>query len=159
MARGVAGFNGGAWLRAGNRRVDVHYRDLEDVEDRITEAEQGRFGIERLLFHVAGVPTYIVAAELAMNRVLHGQLPRPDYPAALRRTAPARWRGEAQATLGYARSAHAARGIWLTPQARSPSPPARARTPCWQHADTGSPTKRLSSTRPACAQSTTSSPT
>ena len=81
-------FNGGAWLRAGHRRIDVHYRDLDDVEHRIAEAQQGRFGIERLLSHLAGVPTYIVAAELALNRVLHGQLPRPAYPAALRLTAP-----------------------------------------------------------------------
>jgi hypothetical protein len=103
-------FNGGAWLRAGNRSVDVHYRDLDDVEHRLAEALEGRFGIERLLFHLAGIPTYVVAAELALHRVLHGQLPRPGYPAALRRTAPARWRGEAQATLGYARTAHAARG-------------------------------------------------
>jgi hypothetical protein len=103
-------FNGGAWLRAGHRRVDVHYRDLDDVEHRIAEAQQGRFGIERLLFHLAGIPTYIVAAELALNRVLHGQLPCPAYPAALRLSAPPRWRGDAQATLGYARTAHAVRG-------------------------------------------------
>jgi transposase InsO family protein len=55
-------------------RVDVHYRDLDDVEHRLAEAQEGRFGIERLLFHLAGIPTYIVAAELALNRVLHGQL-------------------------------------------------------------------------------------
>jgi hypothetical protein len=103
-------FNGGAWLMAGDRRVDVHYRDLDDVEHQIAEAQAGRFGIERLLFHLAGIPTYIVAAELALNRVLHGELPRPAYPAALRRTAPARWWDNAQATLGYARTAHAARG-------------------------------------------------
>jgi predicted nucleotidyltransferase len=103
-------FNGGAWLRAGQRRVDVHYRDLNDVEYRIAEAEQGRFGIERLMFHLAGVPTYIVAAELASNLVLRGELPRPRYPPALRRAAPARWRQDAAATLGYARSAHASLG-------------------------------------------------
>src|SRR5690242_8471380 len=103
-------FNGGAWLRAGQRRVDVHYRDLADVEYRIAEAEQGRFGVERLMFHLAGVPTYIVAAELASNIVLRGDLPRPRYPAELRRSAPARWRSDAQATLGYARTAHAPRG-------------------------------------------------
>jgi hypothetical protein len=103
-------FNGGAWLTAGDRRVDVHYRDLDYVEHHITEARSGRFNIERLLFYLAGIPTYIVAAELALNRVLHGELPRPDYPAELRRTAAARWRGDAEATLGYARAAHAARG-------------------------------------------------
>jgi predicted nucleotidyltransferase len=103
-------FNGGAWLTAGQRKVDVHYRDLADVEYRLAEAEAGRFGIERLLFHLAGVPTYIVLAELAINQVLHGDLPRPAYPAALRRAAPPRWRGEAAATLGYARTGHAPRG-------------------------------------------------
>lgn len=103
-------FNGGAWLTAGQRKVDVHYRDLADIDYRLAEAEAGRFGIERLLFRLAGVPTYIVLAELAINQVLHGDLPRPAYPAALRRTAPPRWRGEAAATLGYARTGHAPRG-------------------------------------------------
>jgi hypothetical protein len=103
-------FNGGAWLTAGRRRADVHYRDLDDVEYRLAEAQAGRFGIERLLFHLAGIPTYVVLAELALNQVLHGDLPRPGYPAALRRSAPSRWRGEAAATLGYARTGHAPRG-------------------------------------------------
>jgi predicted nucleotidyltransferase len=103
-------FNGGAWLTAADRRVDVHYRDLDDVERHLAEAQAGRFGIERLLFHLAGVPTYILAAELALHQVLHGELPRPGYPAALSRTASARWTGDAHATLGYARTAHAARG-------------------------------------------------
>lgn len=103
-------FNGGAWLRAAGRRVDVHYRDLDDVEQHIAEAQAGRFWIERLLFHLAGVPSYIVVAELATNLVLRGDLPRPRYPAALRASAPDRWRNDARATLGYARTAHASRG-------------------------------------------------
>jgi hypothetical protein len=103
-------FNGGAWLAAGSRRVDVHYRDLDDVEHRLAEARAGRFGIEGLMFHLAGVPTYIVLAELARHRVLHGDLPRPAYPPALRRAAAARWQADALATLDYARTGHAARG-------------------------------------------------
>jgi predicted nucleotidyltransferase len=103
-------FNGGAWLHVGDRRVDVHYRDLDDVEHRLAEARKGRFSIERLLFHLAGVPTYIVVAELALNRVLHGDLPRPAYPDALRARAGRRWSDEARMTLQYARTAHAARG-------------------------------------------------
>ena len=103
-------FNGGAWLHAAGRSVDVHYRDLDDVEYRIAEAQAGRFGIERLMFHLAGIPTYIVVAELALNRVLRGDLPRPGYPPALRQAAARRWQRDGQATLGYARSAHAARG-------------------------------------------------
>ena len=103
-------FNGGAWLTAGARRVDVHYRDLDDIEHQLAEARDGRFHIERLMFHLAGIPSYIVLAELALNRVLSGELPRPGYPPALRRTARARWRKDALATLNYARAAHAGRG-------------------------------------------------
>ncbi|MFC3994298.1 nucleotidyltransferase domain-containing protein [Nocardiopsis sediminis] len=103
-------FNGGAWLQVDGRRVDVHYRDLDDVEFRLAEAQRGRFDVERLAFHLAGVPTYIVVAELAVNEVLHGELPRPRYPGALRTAAPDRWWGEARLTLDYARTAHAQRG-------------------------------------------------
>ena len=102
-------FNGGAWLTVDGRKVDVHYRDLDDVEHHLAEARQGRFRIERLLFHLVGVPTYIVVAELAGNRVLHGALPRPGYPGRLRRSAAERWRGEARLTLDYARRAHRGR--------------------------------------------------
>ncbi|KRV46682.1 DNA polymerase subunit beta [Wenjunlia vitaminophila] len=103
-------FNGGAWLHVGDRRVDLHYRDLDDVEHHVAEARQGRFSVERLLFHLAGIPTYLVVAELAVNRVLHGALPRPEYPDALRRSARERWWGDARLTLAYARAAHAERG-------------------------------------------------
>lgn len=103
-------FNGGAWLQVAGRPVDVHYRDLDDVDHRIAEAREGRFDIERLMFHLAGVPTYVVAGELALNRVLRGSVPRPEYPGKLRMTASQRWRADAELTLGYARAAHAARG-------------------------------------------------
>ena len=104
-------FNGGAWLSVDGTRVDVHYRDLDDVEFRLAEAREGRFGIERLQFHLAGLPTYIVVGELAQNVVLHGDLPSPGgYPDALRRAARNRWLADARGTLDYARSAHAARG-------------------------------------------------
>jgi predicted nucleotidyltransferase len=101
-------FNGGAWLTVDGRRVDVHYRDLDVVEHELAEAEQGRFRVEPLLFHLAGIPTYLIVAELAVNQVLRGRLPRPaSYPDALRRTAPERWYGTAHATLGYAKANHA----------------------------------------------------
>jgi predicted nucleotidyltransferase len=103
-------FNGGAWLRVEGRPADVHYRDLDDVEHRIAEAREGRFTIERLMFHLAGIPTYIVVAEVALNRVLRGSLPRPEYPDQLRVTASERWRADARMTLAYARDAHAALG-------------------------------------------------
>jgi predicted nucleotidyltransferase len=104
-------FNGGAWLEVDGRRVDVHYRDLDDVEREVARARAGEFGIERLMFHLAGIPTYIVVAELALNRILAGELEQPAYPDALRAAAPPRWWNDAQATLAYARSAYAARGL------------------------------------------------
>jgi predicted nucleotidyltransferase len=100
-------FNGGAWLTVDGRRVDVHYRDLDVVEHELTEAGEGRFRVEPLLFHLAGIPSYLVVAELAINRVLRGELPRPaGYPEELRRTAHERWSSTARATLGYARANH-----------------------------------------------------
>jgi predicted nucleotidyltransferase len=104
-------FNGGAWLTVDGRRVDVHYRDLDVVERELAEAAEGRFRVEPLLFHLAGIPSYLVVAELAINRVLRGELPRPDtYPEKLRRSAAERWHGTARATLGYARDNHAPKG-------------------------------------------------
>lgn len=104
-------FNGGAWLTIDGRRVDVHYRDLDVVEHERAEAEAGRFRVEPLMFHLAGIPTYLLVAELAINKVLRGSLPRPgSYPRALRGTAPAHWHGMATATLAYAKAGHAPKG-------------------------------------------------
>ncbi|MFG2355762.1 nucleotidyltransferase domain-containing protein [Streptomyces sp. NPDC048521] len=104
-------FNGGAWLTIDGRRVDVHYRDLDVVEHELTEAAEGRFRVEPLLFHLAGIPTYLIVAELALNQVLRGTLPRPaGYPAKLRLTAAEHWHGTARATLAYAKANHAAHG-------------------------------------------------
>jgi hypothetical protein len=107
-------FNGGAWLQVDGRKVDVHYRDLDDVTRRLHEAQAGRFGIERLQFHLAGVPTYIVLAEIAGNRMLAGELPAglspPEYPDALRAAASRVWWETAEATLDYGRDAYAQRG-------------------------------------------------
>ncbi|WP_105973955.1 nucleotidyltransferase domain-containing protein [Streptomyces geranii] len=101
-------FNGGAWLTVEGRRVDVHYRELDVVEHELAEAEEGRFRVEPLLFHLAGIPSYPVVAELAVNEVLRGQLPRPPaYPERLRHTARERWYGTARATLAYTRANHA----------------------------------------------------
>ncbi|MGP2437733.1 nucleotidyltransferase family protein [Streptomyces sp. JW3] len=103
-------FNGGAWLTIDGRRVDVHYRDLDAVEHELGEAAAGRFRVEPLMFHLAGIPTYLIVAELAVNRTLRGHLPRPAYPEPLRRTAPEHWWGLAGATLDYAEAGHAPKG-------------------------------------------------
>ncbi|MCF2125013.1 nucleotidyltransferase domain-containing protein [Strepomyces sp. STD 3.1] len=47
------------------------------------------------------------------NRTLRGELPRPDYPDALRATAPDRGHGAATATLAYARNGHAPKGAFI----------------------------------------------
>ncbi|WP_030558834.1 nucleotidyltransferase domain-containing protein [Streptomyces aureocirculatus] len=103
-------FNGGAWFTVEGRGVDVHYRDLDVVEHELAEARRGRFRWEPLMFHLAGIPSYLVVGELAVNQVLRGTLPRPAYPDALREAAPAIWRQRAAMTLRYTRSAHVPRG-------------------------------------------------
>jgi predicted nucleotidyltransferase len=103
-------FNGGAWLTIDGRRTDIHYRDLNLVDRHLEEARAGRFRIEPLMFHLAGIPTYLVVAELALGRVLHGELPRPTYPEALQRAAPPKWWDRAARTFDYAIDAHAPQG-------------------------------------------------
>jgi len=101
--------NGGAWLRLADERVDLLYRDLDAVEHWRTEAEQGRFQIDAVPGYIAGMPSYALLGEMALNQVLIGSLPRPTFPAALRREAPRRWYSEASFSLLYADS-HAVRG-------------------------------------------------
>ena len=103
-------FNGGAWLEIDGRRCDVHYRDLDTIDREIAAAGDGRFRIEPLMFHLAGIPSYLVLAELAVKQVLRGQLPTPVYPAALRARAPGVWWNRADHTFGYARANHAPYG-------------------------------------------------
>jgi hypothetical protein len=103
-------FNGGAWLEVDGRRVDVLYRDLDVIDHQIAEAREGRFHIEPLMFHLAGIPSYLVLAELALHRVLRGYLPVPEYPASLRESAPRAWWERAELTFGYAGNNHARYG-------------------------------------------------
>ncbi|GGR88901.1 DNA polymerase subunit beta [Streptomyces aureoverticillatus] len=103
-------FNGGGWFTIDGRSVDVHYRDLDVVEHELAEARQGRFRWEPLMFHLAGIPSYLVVGELAVNQVLRGTLPRPEYPQALREAAPPVWRDRTAMTLQYAKSSYVPRG-------------------------------------------------
>lgn len=101
--------NGGAWLQRDGQRVDVLLRDLDVVEHWQQRAENGEFEVDNLLGHIAGIPTYTLAAELASCRVLHGEIPAAPYPDQLALLAPPRWRFCRSFSLGYAR-AHAERG-------------------------------------------------
>ena len=103
-------FNGGAWLEIDGRRTDVHYRDLEVIDGEIAASRDGRFRIEPLMFHLAGIPSYLVLAELAGSQILHGRLPRPGYPQALKERAPGVWWDRAERTFWYAREYHAPYG-------------------------------------------------
>lgn len=94
--------NGGAWMTVDGQRVDIIYRDLGAVEHWMAETQHGRFNVERLPFYLAGIPTYVVVGELALCRVLIGELPRPGFPPALQEKAPPWWRDAARLSLEYA---------------------------------------------------------
>jgi hypothetical protein len=101
--------NGGAWLEVDGSAVDLIYRDLDDVLAWTAAAEQGRFEIQREVGYVAGIATYVLAGELAVNEVLSGQLPRPSFPSRLRESAPPLWFRLAAGALTIGRM-HANRG-------------------------------------------------
>jgi hypothetical protein len=93
---------GGAVFDLDGRHFDIHYRNLDVVEHWTREANEGRFAVHQLGFHLAGIPTYMLTGELAGSRDLWGALPRPAYPAALRASAPPFWLARAQRELDYA---------------------------------------------------------
>jgi predicted nucleotidyltransferase len=84
--------NGGAWMSVLGQRVDVLLRDLDQVERWSDDARDGRFEIDGVPGHLAGLPTYTVLGEVALARVLTGELPAVEFPDRLRRVAEARWR-------------------------------------------------------------------
>jgi hypothetical protein len=101
--------NGGAWLEVDGVAVDLIYRDLAQVEHWTAEAEAGRFEIQREVGYAAGIPTYVLAGELAIGEVLSGELPRPAFPERLRETAPPTWYNLAAGALRTG-GVHAGRG-------------------------------------------------
>lgn len=102
--------NGGAWLTVEGLSVDVMLRDLAVVEHWADEARRGSYELDAILGYLAGLPTYVLMAELASGRVLAGGLPMvASMPPALVEEAPPRWRFARDFSLEYARM-HAARG-------------------------------------------------
>jgi hypothetical protein len=71
-------------------------------------AADGRFEIDREVGYVAGIATYVLAGELALGRVLAGDLPRPGFSPKLRQAAPAAWFRLAAGALHFA-EVHAGR--------------------------------------------------
>lgn len=101
--------NGGAWLTVDQQPVDVLLRDLDVVEAWWAQAQEGRFDIDNVEGHIAGLPTYTPVGEIAVSRILSGRLPEVDYPEALRRSAAHRWRWCSAFSLFYAEQ-HLRRG-------------------------------------------------
>ena len=101
--------NGGAWLERGGEKVDVILRDLNVVEYWTRRAEEGEFDRDALLGYLAGVPTYLLSAELASCRALYGEVRAAPFPSKLAVAAPPIWRFCRSFSLDYAR-AHAERG-------------------------------------------------
>ena len=100
--------NGGAWLMVDGTKVDLIYRDLDEVAHWTAAAEDGGFEIQREVGYVAGIATYVLAGELALGRVLAGELPRPQFPPKLQQTAPPSWFRLAAGALHFA-EVHAGR--------------------------------------------------
>jgi hypothetical protein len=101
--------NGGGWLTIDGQHVDVLYRDLNAIERWVIDAQQGRFEVDNVAGHIVGLPTYVPMGELAIGKVLIGELPHPSFPDALRWTAPPWWNGNAAFSLLHADS-YAVRG-------------------------------------------------
>ena len=101
--------NGGAWLRCGGEKVDVLLRDLDVVDHWTRRAEKGEFELDALLGYLAGIPTYILSAELSSCQLLRGKIPAAAFPPKLAAAAPPRWRFCRSFSLDYARM-HARRG-------------------------------------------------
>ena len=95
--------NGGAWLSVSGQPVDVLLRDLDVIERWWDDAQVGRFDIENVEGHLAGLPTYVPIGEIALARRLSGQLPDVSFPQALRESAELRWRWNAGFSLVFAR--------------------------------------------------------
>lgn len=96
--------NGGAWLTVDGVRVDLLYRNLDEVEHWWAEAREGRYVRDHVEGYVAGMASYVLVGELALNRVLVGQLPHPGFSDALRASASHNWRGSADLSLNVAGS-------------------------------------------------------
>lgn len=100
--------NGGSWLTRAGVGIDVLLRDLDVVEHWTAEAGAGRYQVDGVLGYLAGMPTYTLTAEVAAAVVLAGALRVPkDYPAALCRAGPERWRFHRDFSLTHARRAAA----------------------------------------------------
>jgi hypothetical protein len=92
-------YDGGGTLNVDGLEVDLSFRRLDIVEDVLFAAEHGAFRVYLAPQSIVGVPSYVLAAELALGEPLFGALPRPEFPPALRDSAARWWHGHAAFSL------------------------------------------------------------
>jgi hypothetical protein len=112
--------DGGAWFDVDGTKVDVIYRDVGAVQHWIDEANDGRFKVELLGGFIAGFDTTVLVGEVAICKLLRGEMPFAvtSYPDALRAAAPVAWRARRDFSLMYA-DMHRTKGDDVMVQAMS----------------------------------------
>src|SRR5215468_6226343 len=96
--------NGGAWLSLHGTKVDVLLRDLDVALYWAGQGQLGVYEVDALLGYIAGVPTYSLMAELALNRTVSGYSPAVgEYPHALSQAGARRWAQHSDFSLTHAR--------------------------------------------------------
>ncbi|MGI9600613.1 MAG: nucleotidyltransferase domain-containing protein [Acidimicrobiales bacterium] len=99
-----AGFmHGGAWLHHDGHKIDLIYREISEVDRWIDAAAEGEWELSRVPGYLAGMPSYTLAAELALGQTLSGTVPSAEFTDALAGSAERRWRWEAEFALTHAR--------------------------------------------------------
>lgn len=80
------------WLgEKSSEQVDILFRRLEDVLHWTEKARKGLFEVHLTSGSIVGVPSYKLAAELALWRHLDGSLPKPTFSEELSRSASTWW--------------------------------------------------------------------
>ena len=97
--------NGGAWLTIGGAKVDVLLRDVAVLDQWSNAATEGVFEIDALLGYLAGVPTYSLAAERSVAKVVRGDMSPPlAFPPVLKKLGFERWRFNSRFSIDYAKA-------------------------------------------------------
>ena len=98
-----AGADGSVTLGYHGSPVVVHLRDYDEVLHWRRAAERGHFEVHTVPGHVAGRPTYSLAAELVSDRVVAGSLEQTAaYPGSLSTVGGGHWRRRTASSLNHA---------------------------------------------------------
>jgi hypothetical protein len=75
--------NGGASLTVGDQRLDLLYRDLDIVRHWVEEAEAGRYEVDQVEGHLAGMASYVLGGGRARRVGVYreGSCPASRVPA------------------------------------------------------------------------------